>query len=260
LPIRAVLFAAALAAGSLAAPAAAATRATPNYIVTLAGANIATVAVSLDDDGQRYSLDLSADVTGLGQLVANGTASIDSAGVLAPGALTSQKFALLTRANGEDFRVRVEFSGADVTAFVVDPPLLDDAGRVALERKDLHGVNDMLAAFVLRADKLDAAVCQRQMHIFTGLERFDVNMRYAAADVATSKRTGYQGPVVLCTIRYVPVSGHFTNSEITSFLAGSDRILIWYAPLGATGYVIPYRVLIATSVGDLSMVLTAMGT
>jgi hypothetical protein len=96
------------------------------------------------------------------------------------------------------------------------------------------------------------------MQIFTGLERFNVAMRFAKEDVATSKRTGYQGPVILCNIRYTPVSGHFTTSEITNFLADSDRILIWYAPLGAPGYFIPYRVLLTTSVGDLSMVLTEL--
>ena len=70
--------------------------------------------------------------------------------------------------------------------------------------------------------------------------------------------TFVQGPVVLCNIRYTPVSGHFTTSELTSYLADSDRILIWYAPLGDSGYFIPYRLLMTTSFGDLSMVLTSL--
>ena len=96
------------------------------------------------------------------------------------------------------------------------------------------------------------------MHIFTGVERFDIAMSYLADDKATSLRTGYQGPVVQCRVKYMPVSGHFTTSEMTNYLAASDHILIWYAPMGATGYFIPYRVLITTSVGDLSMVLTSL--
>ena len=83
-------------------------------------------------------------------------------------------------------------------------------------------------------------------------------MGFARADEATSKRTGYQGPVILCNIRYTPVSGHFTTSEVTNYLADSDRILIWYAPLATPGYFIPYRVLLTTSMGDLSMVLTEL--
>jgi hypothetical protein len=233
------------------------TAATVNYIVSLGGANIASAEVRLNDDGRRYTLDLTADVTGLGQLVASGTAAADSAGTLDRDSFNSQKFDLRTRANAETFSIAIEYASGEVTKFVVDPPLLDNIDRVPLERKDLHGVNDMLAAFVLRAPALGPAICNHRMQVFTGLERFDLVMRYAQDDVATSPRTGYQGPVVLCKIRYIPVSGHFTTSEMTSFLAKSDRILIWYAPLGTTGYMIPYRVVVGTSMGDLSMVLTA---
>ena len=92
----------------------------------------------------------------------------------------------------------------------------------------------------------------------TGIERFDLTFSYAKDDVATSKRTGYQGPVVLCHINYKPISGHYTTSELTNSLAQDDRILIWYAPLHDSGLFIPYRVLLTTSMGDLSMVLTAL--
>ncbi len=45
---------------------------------------------------------------------------------------------------------------------------------------------------------------------------------------------------------------------MTDYLAHSDRILVWYAPLGQTGYFIPYRVLMGTSAGDLSVVMTSL--
>src|SRR5690606_37871812 len=119
-------------------------------------------------------------------------------------------------------------------------------------------VNDMLAAFVLKGDALAPSLCNRKMQIFTGLERFNITMRFTREEVATSLRTGYQGPVVLCNLRYSPVSGHYASSEITRYLADSDRILIWYAPLSTPGYYVPYRVLVTTSIGDLSMVLTEL--
>src|SRR5690606_4241628 len=100
--------------------------------------------------------------------------------------------------------------------------------------------------------------CQRKMQIFTGVERFNLAMDYAREETATSRRTGYQGPVVLCNVRYTPVSGHYTTSEITNYLAQTGRILLWYAPLQAEGYFIPYRALLSTSVGDLSIVLTKL--
>jgi len=232
--------------------------ASASYVLTLGGINIAQMTVDLEDDGSRYSLDLSANVAGLGTLVASGTASAHSEGRSTGETLVADTFGLETRANGETFDVDVTFSGRDVSAFKVEPPILDNYERVPIERSHLTGVGDFLSAFVLKGAALDESLCQRQSRIFTGVERFNIDMRFAGEDEATSPRTGYQGPVVLCSVDYDPISGHFTSSDITTYLADSDRIVIWYAPLGETGFFVPYRVLLGTNMGDLSMVLTAL--
>lgn len=232
--------------------------ATATYSVTLGGTLIATAVIRLNETGDAYAMAFDARISGLAQLVASGTARGESIGQSTRSGLVSQKFDLLTRAQGEDFTVNIEYAGKDVTAFVVDPPILNNIDRVALERKHLRGVNDMLAAFVLKGGGLDAGLCDRKLQIFTGVERFNVSMSYARGEEATSKRTGYQGPVILCNVHYTPVSGHYTTSEITNYLAEEGRILLWYAPLKTPGYFIPYRALISTGVGDLSVVLTEL--
>ena len=240
------------------AAAAAPLAATADYLLTLGGINVATAKVALKDAADHYSIDLSAQVAGLGSLVASGTAKVDAAGTSTGDTLRSEDFELLTHANDSDFSVSVQFAAGNVSAFVVRPPLLNNIDRVPIERSQLYGVNDMLSAFILKGGQLDRSLCARDLHIFTGVERFDLDMHYLADDRATSLRTGYQGPVVQCQLKYIPISGHFTNSDMTNYLAKSDRIFLWYAPLGATGYFIPYRVLVTTSVGDLSMVLTSL--
>jgi hypothetical protein len=255
-----LLSAAALALLIAAQPAAAAdVTADAGYLLTLGGIDIAPADVKLTDAAGRFDLKLDAEVTGLGGMVASGTARIETTGASSGTALAPQNFDLLTRANGEDFSVNVQYAGGGaVTAFVVKPPLLDDINRVPIERSQLSGVGDMLSAFVLRGDRLDASLCQRRLRIFTGVERFDLALSFLADDKATSLRTAYQGPVIQCRIKYTPISGHFTTSDTTNFLAKSDQLFIWYAPLGTTGYFLPYRALIATSAGDLSMVLTKL--
>jgi hypothetical protein len=246
----------ALIAALLASPAEAATA---TYIVNLGGANIANLTVDLKEEGSRYTLDLKATIVGLGQLVANGIGSIQSTGRIGSKSYESEYFAMLTRAGGEDFTVDIGIAGGNVDRFVVEPPIVNNIDRIALERKHLRGVNDMLAALILRGGRLDRSLCSRSMKIFTGLERFDLDLKFIQDDVATSKRTGYTGPVVLCGIRYKPVSGHFTTSDMTIYLTQSDRIHIWYMPLAEDSRTfIPYRVLIATAYGDLSMVLTKL--
>jgi len=239
------------------APAGAATTANATYVVNLGGNIIANARFRFEDDGSAYRLSLDANVSGVAQLVASGIAQVESAGAVTGDGLRSNSFDLLTRAGDDQFTIKVSYQQAAVTAFQIDPPIVNNIDRIPLERKQLNGVNDFMASFI-RKGSLDKSLCSYKAKIFTGVERFDLNFSYARDDVATSKRTGYQGPVVLCAIKYKPIAGHYTTSEITNSLAQDDRILVWFAPLGDSGYAIPYRVLLSTSMGDLSMVLTSL--
>jgi hypothetical protein len=232
--------------------------ASASYVVSLGGNIIATADFTLALSSESYDLKLNANVTGLASLVAAGIARAESNGAVTAEGLEADAFNLVTHSGGKEFRVQVQYTGGEVTAFVVTPPIVNNIDRVPIERKQLTQVNDMLAAFVLRRARLDRSVCDYRAQVFTGIERFDLDFDYARDDTATSPRTGYQGPVVLCKINYKPISGHFTTSELTNSLAEDDRILVWYMPLSDTGYFIPYRVLLTTSMGDLSMVLTKL--
>jgi hypothetical protein len=228
------------------------------YVVSLGGVNIAKAVIDFNDNGSNYAVDIDADVSGVGSLVASGSAMLESSGNSRGNALAAQGFNFSTRTRAEQFNVDVEYASGNATGFKIEPPLMNHVNRVALERKHLKGVSDPIGAFILKGDALDASLCNRRLKVFTGIERYDIAMSYAASQTATSNRTGYQGPVVLCKMRYIPVSGHFTSSEVTNYLANSDRILVWYAPLKNSGYFIPYRVLLGTTAGDLSMVLTGL--
>ncbi len=243
--------------GLAANPSLAATSADASYVVNLGGNIIANAKFHFVDDGSAYSLSLDANVSGVAQLVASGTARVDSSGGVTGEGLRSNSFDLTTRSGGDEFNIRVQYQQAAVTAFMIDPPIANNIDRIPIERKQLSGVNDFLASFI-RKGSLDRGICDYKANIFTGVERFDLNFSYAKDDVATSKRTGYQGPVVLCNVKYKPIAGHYTTSEITNSLAQDDRILIWFAPMKDSGYAIPYRVLLTTSMGDLSMVLTKL--
>lgn len=233
-------------------------KARAEYMVTMGGTHVANVRINLNDNGSAYSLVLDAKITGLAQLVASGTAKASSTGASGDKGLRADKFDILTRAGGEDFTSAVTYAGGTVSTFKVTPPIINDIDRVAIERKHLAAATDMLAPFVLKGAALDKRLCERQMPIFTGVERFNLSLKYVKDDTATSKRTGYQGPLVLCSMHYTPISGHYTTSEITTYLAQNERILVWFAPLKTPGYYIPYRALVTTEAGDLSVVLTEL--
>jgi len=238
--------------------AAAPTSVEAKYVVNIAGTIIANVDINLDTSQASYSLELSAAITGLGQLVAQGSASIDITGKTNGSAYAGQDFKLQTNTAQGKVNVDMRISRGRVNEFYITPPLEPHFDRVPVERRQLVNVNDMVSAFIIKGNSLDNSVCERRLRIFTGIERFDLKMHFVTAENATSMRTGYQGPVVLCQLQYLPISGHYASSQITNYLKTSDRILIWYAPVGDTGTFIPYRVLVGTSIGDLSMVLTSL--
>ena len=228
------------------------------YVVTLRGANIAEVGVSFSDNGKSYNVDINGDVAGLASLVAAGTAKLSSSGTSTGTQLQSKKFSIETRSNGDRFNVSFQANGGNVSSFQIFPPLSENKNRVPVAAKHRNGINDPVAAFLIKADSLAPEICNRTLSVFTGIERYDIDLSFAENQTATSKRTGYQGPVVLCRMKYRPISGHFTNSDTTNYMKSNQRFLVWYAPLGDTGYAIPYRVLIGTAFGDLSMVLTRL--
>lgn len=228
------------------------------YVLSVSGNIIADINIDLNSAGTAYSIDLSARVSGLGQFIASGSASASVRGKHAPDRYQGEHFTLNTRTSDANVTVNVAYQNASVTAFTVVPPLEPSFDRVPIERSQLRNVNDGLSAFILKNDALDGSLCDRKLQVFTGFERFNLNLTYAGEEMATSTRTGYQGPVVLCHISYTPVSGHNESSDITNYLKASDRMLIWYAPVGQTGTFIPYRLLIGTAMGDLSMVLTQL--
>lgn len=243
---------------ALSAPAALAqeTRARAQYTVTMGGTQIAVVSIILTDNSKQYSLLLEAKIAGMAQFVASGSARASSSGVSSPNGLAAQKFDLVTRAQGQQFNAAVTYANGTVDTFKVEPPIINTIDRIPIERKHLTRATDMMAPFVIRGTALDKNLCGKQMPIFTGVERFNLSLKYIKDDAATSKRTGYQGPLVLCSMHYSPISGHYTTSEITSYLADNQRMLLWYAPLKKPGYFIPYRALVTTEAGDLSVVLT----
>src|ERR1043165_6959104 len=104
LRLRTLLTAALLRLGG--APAApAATSADASYVVSLGGNIIANAKFHFVDDGSAYSLSLDANVSGVAQLVASGTARVDSAGGVTGGGLRSNSFDLTTRSGGDEFNV-----------------------------------------------------------------------------------------------------------------------------------------------------------
>ena len=94
------------------------TTANASYVVNLGGNILATASFKFVVTGATYDLDLNANVSGLAQLVAAGTARASSEGAVTNAGLVSNAFNLTTHSGGDEVKVQVTYSGGNVAAFV----------------------------------------------------------------------------------------------------------------------------------------------
>ena len=71
------------------------------------------------------------------------------------------------------------------------------------------------------------------MAIFDGQTRY--NLRLAFERFSTAHPTeGYQGQVVVCSAKFLPVAGYDPKHFLVTYLAAQHETEIWLAPLGST--------------------------
>ena len=110
---------------------------------------------------------------------------------------------------------------------------------------------DPVGAFVLAVPGsgplVGPAACNRNIPVFDGYTRFDVRLSYVGQRrVATE---GYEGPVAVCTVRYVPIAGHRPDRPATKFMAENKNMEVWLAPMESARVVLPYRISVRTMIG-----------
>jgi hypothetical protein len=125
--------------------------------------------------------------------------------------------------------------------------------HVPLTDAHRRDILDPLSAFLLpipaNANPVGPAACRKQVPVYDGYTRFDVNLTFA--EVREVKEKGYSGQVTVCRAQYVPIAGHKTTAKGTQFMAQNGDMEVWLAPVGHTHVVIPYRVSLMTQVGRL---------
>ena len=142
-------------------------------------------------------------------------------------------------------------AGNSVTGVDIAPPFEDKPDRVPLGPHDEQNIVDPVGAVVFPAPAsgplVSPAACNRTIPIFDGYTRFDIDMTYVGERSAKTK--GYDGPVAVCAIRYVPISGHRRDRPATKFMAENKDLEVWLAPIERDHVLIPFRVSARTMIG-----------
>jgi hypothetical protein len=90
--------------------------------------------------------------------------------------------------------------------------------------------------------------CQRTAAIFDGRMRYNLKFAYKRMEQVKADK-GYEGPVVVCAVYFVPIAGFVPHRSAIKYLAAQRDMEVWLAPVANTRLLVPYRVSIPTMIG-----------
>jgi hypothetical protein len=221
------------------------------YRVSLVGLPIGSVNLNAELTPTSYVIAGDAKLTGLAKLFTNAHGASAGQGAIIQGHVSPATFATLASSSNMTRTIRMALAGNTVTGVDVSPPFVDKPDRVPLGPGDKRNVVDPVGAVILPAPAsgpiLSPAACNRTVPIFDGYTRFDVTLSYVGERTVSAK--GYDGPVVVCAARYVPISGHSRDRPATKFMADNKDLEVWLAPIASDRLLIPFRVSVRTMIG-----------
>jgi Protein of unknown function (DUF3108) len=221
------------------------------YRVSLVGLPIGAASLNAQLSPTSYSIVADAKLTGLARLFANARGASTGQGAIVQGRVSPATFATIAASSSMTRTIRMAIAGNAVTGVDIEPPFQDKPDRVPLGPHDEQNIVDPVGAVVFPAvasgPLVSPAACNRKIPIFDGYTRFDIDLTYVGERSVKAK--GYSGPVAVCAIRYVPISGHQRDRPATKFMAENEDLEVWLAPVERDHVLIPFRVSARTMIG-----------
>jgi hypothetical protein len=221
------------------------------YTATLAGVPIGRGAWIIEIGEDQYTAAASGMTTGLLQVFANGHGSGASRGFVRGDNIVPITYASSINNDKRIEELRIVLSGGSVKEVTVDPPNVPNPDRVPLTDAHRRGVLDPMSAALFRVqgsgDPLSSEACRRTVPVFDGRMRFDLVLSFKRFENVQAR--GYQGPVAVCGVQFVPLAGYVPQRPAIKYLMAQRDMEIWLAPVAGTHVVVPFRLSIPTPFG-----------
>ncbi|HEX2215523.1 MAG TPA: DUF3108 domain-containing protein [Xanthobacteraceae bacterium] len=222
-----------------------------SYRATLAGLPIGGGSWVVDIDDDQYSMTVNAQANGLLRVFAGGDGTGAIRGTINGSRVTPTSYAFSIRTKDKLDEVRMALAAGSVKRLSVEPPVRPNPKRIPLTEAHKRGVVDPVSAgLVVRlGDTLGPESCRRTVHVFDGRHRFDLALSFKRMERVKAEQ-GYEGPALVCAVRYHPIGGYHEERFANQYLAKSRDIEIWYAPIAGTRFLAAYRIALPTAIGQ----------
>jgi hypothetical protein len=226
------------------------------YAITLAGTVIGRASAESKFGDGSYVAAIKGSTSGMSRMVTDATAALSGSGQIAGKRVLPASFELDTLENGFGTHVRMAMKSGRVTEVVAEPGLSKAPDRIPVMPRHKTDVVDPLGAFLVPVDRPGRQACDRVVKVFDGWTRFDVDLYFKSMKAVDGGSDTYAGQVVVCGARMIPVAGHRPGGGSISDMVDSERSEIWLVPVGDTGLMVPYRIVLGTRWGDLVVYAT----
>jgi hypothetical protein len=222
------------------------------YSASLAGIPIGRGNWVIEISEDRFSASATGGTTGLLRIFAGGHGTGASQGTLSAGQPIPTIYASTISNDKRVDDVRIMLAGGNVKDFVIEPPLGPNPERIPVSDADLRNVVDpmtsTLTAVSGNGDPVAPAACARKVSVFDGRMRFDLRSEFKRMETVKADK-GYQGPVVVCALYFVPISGYVPERYAIKYLAALHDAEVWLAPIAGTRVLVPFRFSLPTPLG-----------
>jgi len=222
------------------------------YTASLAGIPIGRGNWVIEVTEDQFTAAANGATSGILRLFSQGHGTSASQGIVSGGQPIPTSYSATITTDKKFDDVRMSFAGGNVKDFTVDPPVGPHPDRIPVRDEDRRNVLDPMTAVLDPVsgvgDPLSSQACARSVSVFDGRVRYDVRSEFKHIEVVKAEK-GYQGPVVVCAVYFVPISGYDPNRYAIKYLAALRDAEVWLAPIAGTRLVVPYRFSLPTPIG-----------
>jgi Protein of unknown function (DUF3108) len=222
------------------------------YVATLAGVPIGEGAWVIDIGENQFTAAASGMTAGLLRVFAAGQGNAASRGAMRGGAPVPTLFVSTFNNNKWVEELRIVLRAGTVKELTVDPLNAPNPDRIPVTDAHRRGVIDPLSAGLIRVsgsgDPISREACRRTIPVFDGRMRFDLQLSFKRVERVQAQK-GYQGPVAVCGVQFVPLAGYVAERPAIKWLIAQQDMEMWLAPIPGTRIVAPYRLSLATPLG-----------
>jgi hypothetical protein len=222
------------------------------YTATLLGLPIGHISWTVDLNESRFTSVATGSIAGFLRLFLDAQGIVSAEGRLSGGRPKPSKFDLKLLAGKWSDEVGIVFNGNRAKESVPAAPGSLNADYVPIKDADRVGASDPMTALLVYVPGTGVTTvpqaCERTVAIFDGHTRYNLRLAFARFGTARTNE-GYQGQVVVCSAKFLPVAGYDPKHFLVTYLAAQHETEIWLAPLSGTRLLVPYRTSISTPMG-----------